>query len=76
MEDNKVVVSKDDLKTLVDVKSAAVLAASQAKSAELEYRNALLSIYLKYKLDPECSINEQTGDVKFPEPVVETKSAE
>lgn len=43
--------------------AAAELAMLRQRNSSLEYENALLKIYLKYKLDSSDQINEATGEI-------------
>lgn len=63
-------ISQQELTAIKNAKTKIGLAAAQAekaiaehKAAELEYRNTFLMVMVKYKLEVEDSIDENTGKV-------------
>lgn len=68
-------INENDLNSIRESKLNALLAKSNAEKSALEshlvhaqYQNKMLSLYVKYNLSEKCSINEDTGEVLFPEP--------
>ncbi len=54
-------VSKDDLAGLKDLKAKAIASTTAAKVDELEFRNAILNVFLEYNLKKDDSFDENTG---------------
>ncbi len=72
-------ISTEDLNLLKGNKSKVVIAGLGAQKAILEsqladaeYQNRVLSLCLKYNLNDQCSIDEQTGEILKSEQKKET----
>lgn len=68
--DKKVVISAEEMAALKKSQEKLALALNQAEKAiqahtiaKLEYENLVLGVYMKYKLDSDHVIDEQTGTV-------------
>lgn len=66
---------KEDLNALALAKAVAQAKVLDGQKSELEYRNYVLSLFLKYKLSLEDSFDETSGEIKR-KPVEEVKSVE
>ena len=63
MEDNETCLSKEDLDLIKLQRHKLQVAELQRYCTELELKNTILQMYVKYKLDQKDSIEESTGKI-------------
>lgn len=76
-------ISDRELAAIQNLKNRALLVTTQAEKAlaearvvELEYKNAIQSIFLSNGLDTKCEINDETGVVTWPKEEVKEEAEE
>ena len=74
MTDKVKSISKEDLdqyvealKQVQNLKNLAEKAEKEARIGDLEVRNYVLGLYIKYSIQPQCSIDIKTGEIVWPE---------
>ena len=65
--------SEEDLISVKDSQKNLQLSRAATKSAELEYENAILKLYLKYNLSMSDSIDLETGKITSHESTEKTQ---
>lgn len=83
-EEKKEFISHEDQLILLQMRAKASLALaiaekvqSQYRLAEIEYKNVILNLFVKYKMGPEDRIDEASGEIsrampECPEPMAES----
>lgn len=62
-EENVEKLSDEELANLRNLRVALQLTESQRKISELDFKNYVLTLYLKYRLDGSDEIEESTGNL-------------